>query len=113
MFSQQSPFLLVIGNPSAALDELLISLSSAPLLHQLLGLFYSSSVVEALSLLNLSVSGDYLRDTVPLACWLNLSHDGHVEDTIWIWFLLFTLTQTLCATMLTVFLPEYVGILIK
>lgn len=64
MFSQQSPFPLVIGNLSAALDELLIHLSSAPLLHQLLGLFCSSSVVEALSLLDLSEGRETVLETL-------------------------------------------------
>lgn len=35
-----------MGNPSAGFKELLSSLSSASLLHQLLGVVYSFSVVE-------------------------------------------------------------------
>lgn len=59
------------------------------------------------------VTGDCLRDTVPLACWWNLPHGGHLEDTIWIWILFFTLSQTLWNSMLTIFLPEYIDILVK
>lgn len=64
MFSQQSSFLLIIGNPGAAWYELLISLSSAPLLYQLLNLFYSSSIVEALSLLDFSECQETVSETL-------------------------------------------------
>jgi len=36
-----------------------------------------------------------------------------MEDTVWIWILFFTVSQTLCATMLTIFLLEYIGSLVK
>lgn len=113
MFSQQSPFPLIVGNPSAALDELRISLSSAPLLHQLLSLLYSSAVVEALSLLDLSEWQETVLETLYRWPAGGTFHGGHMEDTIWIWILFFTLSQTLCTSTLTIFLPEYIGILVK
>lgn len=63
-FLSRLSFSLSFGNPSAALGELLISLSSAHPLHQLLSLVYSFSLVEALSCSDLSVCQETILKTL-------------------------------------------------
>lgn len=95
-FSRQSAFHLVIGNPSAGFDELLISLSSAPSLHWLLGvlfLFFSGSCITCGPLRE---ARDYCRDTLTVPCRLNLPHGGHLEDKLGLDSLLYPVTNPPC-----------------
>lgn len=89
------PLSLVIGNLSAGFDELLISLSSTPSLHRLLGVLFLFCGGSCVTCGLLREAGDYFRDILTLPCRLNLPHGGHIEDKLGLDSLLYPVTNPL------------------